>query len=513
MLNAPLRFFDTTPTGRILNRFSNDITTVDGSLPFEFKCTWEYATELMLSVLVVITSLPMMLIASIGTIILVLIGAEFYIRAQISVRRIASVTMSPLITNFNDGLVGNVVIRAFSRQKHFLVSNLVYLNTYTISTKTLYNLNRWIGNYIGLCEAIMPIAAGFLAFAVDLSPRLVGFNLTTMQSLQRLMIEGVRSFNCVETDLNSIERISYYLHDIDQEPEATTADEPPASWPMTGRLEVRNLSIRYHTTAPDVLKGVDFDILPGERVGVVGSTGVGKSSLAISLLRFTYISSGSIQLDGRDITKTNLHSLRRRITFIPQDPACLRGSMKFNLDPFDEVDDTELNAALSASGLVDNVDAGAGSSAASTLSAIPQNESRRKQITLDTQISHGGENLSQGQRQLLAFARALVRRSKLIILDEATSYTDSATDAKIQETIRTSFKDCSILTIAHRLRTIMSFDRILVLANTDGGGGRVVEFDTPLSLLRRRNGVLAKFARDTGEFEELERMASGGHVR
>ena len=232
---------------------------------------------------------------------------------------------------------------------------------------------------------------------------------------------------------------------------------------------------------------------------MVGATGVGKSSLAISLLRFTHISEGSVHLDGRDIMRTNLQTLRRRVTFIPQDPACLHGTIRFNLDPFNEFEDKVLNEALIASGLTDcSTDAGSSQAASSC-----------RRISLDTDITHGGENLSQGQRQLLAFARALVRKSKLIILDEATSFTDSKTDSKIQDTIQKSFDGCSILAIAHRLRTVVSFDRIMVLGNSEGNGGKVVEFDTPLALLKKEDGALARFAKDSGEFEDLVRLAGG----
>jgi len=420
--------------------------------------------------------------------------AEMYIRAQVSVRRIMSIAASFMMTSFNDGLSGSVIIRAFGNQPFFLRDNMQKVNQYIRAAKTNANLNRWLGHWLGVCQTIMPLAAGFLALASDLTPRFIGFCLTAMLSFGAILIELVRTFNNVEVDLNAVERINYYIDNIDQEEEATDAFEPPASWPATGRLEVCHLSVRYSPTGPKVLDDLSFDILPGERVGVVGVTGSGKSSLALSLLRLTNISGGSIYLDGRDIMRTNLHTLRRRVTFIPQDPACLHGTVRSNLDPFDELEDADLNAALIASGITD-CDTDIGSSHAS--------------ITLDTRVSHGGGNLSQGQRQLLAFARALVRRSKLIILDEATSYTDAVTDAKIQETIGTSFQQCSILTIAHRLRTIVSFDRIMVLGNPEGKGGRVIEFDTPLALLERKHGALATFAVDSGEFEELVGLAKG----
>lgn len=227
-----------------------------------------------------------------------------------------------------------------------------------------------------------------------------------------------------------------------------------------GDLRVRDLSVRYSEDGPNVLHKINFEIKPRERVGVVGRTGAGKSSLALSLLRFTERSEGSIIINGRDIDKVNLDSLRQRVTIIPQDPILFSGTIRSNLDPFGDIDDSELQCALEGSGLIDTgsgTDSGIGSESNSGTATPVAQESGTgtKKITLDTMVTAGGDNLSQGQRQLLAFARALVRRSKLVILDEATSSTDHKTDERIQRTLKTSFPDSSILCIAHRLR--MSF--------------------------------------------------------
>lgn len=437
---------------------------------------------------------------------LMLVIAEVYIRASLGTRRLVAVAASPMITHFNDALSGNIVIRAFGRQGHFLKSNMQKVDTYMRALRVQYGLNRWLGNWLSLAQFALPIAAGLIAIHSSMSMKSIGFCLTVLVSFSDNVNRAVRSVNDVEIELNSCERIQHYIHDIDQEATSRSDYDPPASWPTTGTLDVQGMSVRYHPDGPDILKDISFRVQAGERIGIVGASGVGKSSLAISLLRFTYMATGSVYLDGRDISKTNLHALRRKITFIPQDPACLRGTVRFNLDPFEELDDAELNSALIASGL-----------GPQNMMTAPLRDSHSSQgevdsesirvITLETYISHGGENLSQGQRQLLAFARALVRRSKLIILDEATSYTDAATDSRIQETIRTSFRGCSVLTIAHRLRSVVGFDRILVLQNRDGQGGTIAEFDTPRRLLAKTDGVLHRFAKDTGEFDELTRLA------
>jgi ABC-type multidrug transport system fused ATPase/permease subunit len=301
-----------------------------------------------------------------------------------------------------------------------------------------------------------------------------------------------------------------------QEPSSRPEAEPPAAWPTQGDLKVTELSVKYSEDGPEVLNKISFEIKSGERVGIDGRTGAGKSSLALSLLRFTEISNGSIIINGLDVQKINLEALRQRITIIPQDPILFSGTIRTNLDPFGGLDDTELQAALDGSGLagdnVDGVDSGIASAATSGTATPTETESgsapNSKRIGLDTQITSGGGNLSQGQRQLLAFARALIRRSKLVIFDEATSSTDLKTDERIQETIRTSFPDSTLITIAHRLRTVMSFDRIIVLDNL-GNGGEIVEFDTPFNLLQNSEGMLYNLARKSGEFEELLKLAKG----
>jgi len=257
---------------------------------------------------------------------------------------------------------------------------------------------------------------------------MIGFSMSNALSFSSSILRAVRYFNSLEVQLNSFERVKEYI-EMNQEPSSRPEAEPPAAWPTQGDLKVTELSVKYSEDGPEVLNKISFEIKPSERVGIVGRTGAGKSSLALSILRFTEISNGSIVINGLDVQKINLEALRQRITIVPQDPILFSGTIRTNLDPFGCLDDTELQAALDGSGLagdkMDGVDSGIASAATSgttTPTEVGPSAPLNKRIGLDTQITSGGGNLSQGQRQLLAFARALVRRSKLVIFDEVSSH-------------------------------------------------------------------------------------------
>jgi len=279
------------------------------------------------------------------------------------------------------------------------------------------------------CTSIIGAAAGIIALTTkSSSPGMIGFSMSNALAFSSSILSAVRCFNSLEVQLNSFERVKEYM-EMKQEPSSRPEAEPPAAWPTQGDLKVTELSVKYSEDGPEVLNKISFEIKPSERVGIVGRTGAGKSSLALSLLRFTEISNGSIVINGLDVQKINLEALRQRITIVPQDPILFAGTIRTNLDPFGGLDDTELQAALDGSGLagdkMDGVDGGIASAATSGTTTPTEAEPSAaplKRIGLDTQITSGGGNLSQGQRQLLAFARALIRRSKLVIFDEVSTH-------------------------------------------------------------------------------------------
>ncbi|KAG9074954.1 hypothetical protein FRC06_010360 [Ceratobasidium sp. 370] len=310
-----------------------------------------------------------------------------------------------------------------------------------------------------------------------------GFSLNLAIAFSGGILWWVRNLNKFEVQANSLERIQAYIQ-VEQEPEAVPEKVPPAYWPASGNITVENLVARYSADGPAVLHGLSFEIKSGERVGVVGRTGSGKSSLTLSLLRMIPIE-GNVYYDGIPTHAINLDALRSNITTIPQQPELMSGTVRQNLDPFDEHDDAVLNAALRSAGL-------------NTL----QTEDDEGYIGLDSGVSAGGGNFSLGQRQIMALARAIVRRSKVLILDEATAAIDYNTDAAIQHSIRTELNDMTLIIVAHRLQTICDADKIMVLE-----AGKIIEFDSPTALLQRDGGAFKSLVDESGDRDALYAMA------
>ena len=297
---------------------------------------------------------------------------------------------------------------------------------------------------------------------------IISYSLTLTEVLNWL----VRQAADLENNIVAVERIKEYS-EIINEPDWTTVAPPPSNWPELGSIQFKQYSMRYREGLELVLKSIDVNIKGGEKIGIVGRTGSGKSSLTVALFRLVEPANGSIFIDGIDISKIGLHELRTKLTIIPQDPVLFSGTLRVNLDPFQHHSDEEIWNALKLAHLHEFVN---------SLEAGLQNE-----------IAEGGENLSIGQRQLICLARALLRKTKVLILDEATAAIDLETDDLIQATIRSEFKDCTILTIAHRLNTIMDYDRIMVLDN-----GTLIEFDSPKTLMEDQNSIFHSMASKAG---------------
>lgn len=308
--------------------------------------------------------------------------------------------------------------------------------------------------------------------------------------------------------MNGTERIVEYSRipiedQFGREPQPGAENKPvestvPAAWPMEGRLEIEGLVVGYDPDLPPVLKGLSFNVTKNQRIGVVGRTGAGKSSLTLALFRFLEAREGSIRIDGIDISKIGLHDLRSRLAIIPQDPVLFSGTVRSNLDPFNDQTDADLLDAMERVHLIRSSTNGSG-----TATPILANTNVNIFQSLSSRISEGGLNLSQGQRQLLCLARAIVSRPKIMILDEATSAVDMATDFLIQRSVRAEFHDSTLIVIAHRLSTIADFDKILVMSD-----GKAVEFDTPKKLLEAK-GMFWDMVGQTGEKDQLEKIILG----
>ncbi|KAF5327412.1 hypothetical protein D9619_003959 [Psilocybe cf. subviscida] len=486
VLVSTLRWLDETPASRIIARFTQDLDSVDIGVTETFSQVCDMVV-LMFSKLagpVIFTPIfliPGLFIAGAGMFI-----SNLYLRAQMSVKRHMSNARSPVLAHFGAAVVGIVSIRAYGAQDAVMTESMKRINHYTKIARSSNTLNRWISVRMDLLGAIFTSSlAAYLLHNRALSAANTGFSLAMAIEFTHDILWVVYCYNGFEINSNSLERIQAYL-DIDHEPPAIQGGKPPAAWPTNGNLRVENLSARYSLAGPLVLRDINFEVKSGERVGIVGRTGSGKSTLTLALLRLV-LTEGTVYLDDIPTEKINLEELRSKITIIPQVPELLTGTLRRNMDPFEQHSDAELNNALRSAGLF----------------ALHSDEDT-PQWTLDSNIASGGSNLSVGQRQIIALARAIVRNSKLLILDEATSAIDHKTDSIIQTALRHELAaDVSVITVAHRLQTIMDADRIVVLEH-----GRIVECDSPQILLDKPNGVFKALVDESGDRNALYAMVN-----
>ncbi|KAJ7101009.1 hypothetical protein C8R43DRAFT_1141277 [Mycena crocata] len=486
VLGTTLRWLDITPTSRVIARCTVDIRSVDGPISQGLWGLLEMSMSMIIKFGAVILFTPLFFIPG------VLVGflgnwfGQIYIAAQLSVKREMSNAKAPVLGHFGAAIAGLTSIRAYGAQSSIVKISLERIDKYTRTARTFYNLNRWICVRIDVLGGLFAASlAYYLIYFQSHSPSNIGFSLNMAIGFSGMILWWVRVLNDFEIQGNSLERIRGYVS-IEQEPKPTADGVPPAYWPASGKLSVEKLSAKYSNDGPKVLHDISFNIEAGERVGVVGRTGSGKSSLTLALLRCIF-TEGTITYDGIPTSSINLDALRSNITIIPQIPELLTGSLRKNLDLFEQYDDATLNSALRSAGLFDL-----------------QSEMDEGKITLDSEIASGGGNLSVGQRQILALARAIVRGSKLLILDEATSAIDYKTDSIIQTSLRNELpKDTTLLTVAHRLQTIMDSDKIMVL-----DAGRIVEFDTPKELLKNKKGMLRALVDESGDRDALYKLAN-----
>ncbi|KAI0657563.1 multidrug resistance-associated ABC transporter [Cubamyces menziesii] len=521
VVRATMRWYDVTPQGRILNRFSKDIETIDTSISETFHPVNYYIILTIVSVVTIIVVFPLFIFPAIVLGFFYYRVASAFLNTNRDLRRMESNTRSPVFANFTELLEGIVTVRAFGAEQRFLDNLYDAVNLTTGIWYVSWMTNRWLLVTFDTLGATGILAATLFALSGYKDAGMAGVCITSAITFTESVYWTCRFWTDVELDFNSVERVVEYL-DLPQEPPTIIeSNRPPAYWPSStspnrdSLLAVENLVIKYAPDLPPVLHGISFTLKAKERVGLLGRTGSGKSTLAMSLLRFVDPVSGRIIIDGIDISTIGLHDLRSRITFIPQDAALFSGTLRDNLDPFGEHTDAECLDVLhrvhmlSDSQLVSQRPSRAASiheneqdTTTTFVSPSPTEVEGKTVVTLDTQVSPGGTNFSQGQRQLIAMARALLRRSAIIILDEATSSIDFATDAKIQATIREEFGDSLLLTVAHRLRTVIDYDRLIVLDK-----GEIAEFDTPLNLIHKEGGIFRGMCIKSGTFGELEAAA------
>ncbi|RPD53734.1 P-loop containing nucleoside triphosphate hydrolase protein [Lentinus tigrinus ALCF2SS1-7] len=485
VLGTTLRWLDTTPTSRIIARCTADIQSVDSEMARELHSVVEGAIFMILKIGSVAFMLPIYIVPSVIVAVLGALISQVYMRAQLSVKREMSNAKAPVLGHFGSAIAGLVSIRAYGAQEAFKQESYARMDRYNRAGLTYEALNRWVTIRVDILgSALSAVLAAYLAYGANLSASNAGFAMAMAVGFSSFILGWLKMFYEFQVTANSLERIQQYMT-IEQEPKPTKEGVPPAYWPASGDLRVEKLTARYSSDGPAVLHGLSFEVKSGERVGIVGRTGSGKSSLTLALLR-CIVTEGKVYYDGIPTDSMNLDALRSNITIIPQMPELLSGTLRQNLDPFGQHDDATLNDALRSAGLFSL-----------------QEEGDHARITLDSEIAGGGGNLSVGQRQIIALARAIVRRSKLLILDEATSAIDYETDSVIQKSLREELgRDVTVLTVAHRLQSIMDADRIMVL-----DAGNLVEYDKPSELLKKEGGYFRSLVDESGDKAALYRMA------
>ncbi|KAJ7612577.1 P-loop containing nucleoside triphosphate hydrolase protein, partial [Roridomyces roridus] len=489
VLRAPLRWLDTTPTSRIVARVTNDIRAVDEAVAEHLWPLAALLTAMLVRLIAIVIYAPAFFFPGVAVGVIGVYIGQVYISAQLPVKRFMSNNRAPVLAHFGAAISGLVSIRAFGAQSKFGLESLSRIDRYTRAARNFYDFNRWVSIRIDVLGALFSAGlAAYLVYVKPISAGDTGFSINMAIAFTSMLLFAVRTWNRFEVQCNSLERIQAYI-DIEHEKPATETGKPPAYWPASGDLRVENLTARYSEDNPEILHGLSFNVKSGERIGIVDKnrfTDDMQSSLTLSLLR-CILTEGCMVYDGIDTAELNLDALRSSITIIPQVPELLSGTLRTNLDPFGQYDDADLNAALRSAGLF----------------ALQSESEARNAITLDSVISVGGNNLSVGQRQILALARAIVRKSKILILDEATSAIDYRTDSIIQNSLRQELHGVSLLTVAHRLQTVMDADRIMVL-----DAGHIVEFDSPKKLLKIEGGKLRAMVDESRDRDKLYGMAN-----
>ncbi|GFN99334.1 multidrug resistance-associated protein 1 [Plakobranchus ocellatus] len=472
IMRSPMNFFDTTPSGRILNRFSRDVETIDNTIPAQFRSWMSTFFGTVSTVIVISYSTPIFMVVILPLGILYYLIQRFYIPTSRQLKRIESTTRSPIYTHFSETITGAGSIRAYKATDRFILEseakvdkNLKYYFGGIASNRWLAVRLEFLGNLLVLSAAM------FAVVSENVNQSLVGLSVSYALQITGGLNWLVRMTTDLETNIVSVERVKEYMETPTEAAWINPFKRPIPSWPAQGSVSFIDYKMRYRDGQEPVLKGINCSIEGGEKIGIVGRTGAGKSSMTVSLFRLIEALSGSIIIDGTTISDIGLHDLRSRITILPQDPVLFSGSLRMNLDPFDTYDDSTIWRALEHAHLKAFAESTPGQ--------------------LQYQCGEGGQNLSVGQRQLVCLARSLLRKTRILVLDEATAAVDMETDDLIQATIRSQFSDCTVLTIAHRLNTIMDYDRIMVLAN-----GEIKELDTPKALLENKSSMFYSMAKD-----------------
>ncbi|CAX44186.1 oligomycin resistance ATP-dependent permease, putative [Candida dubliniensis CD36] len=527
VLHAPMSFMDTTPMGRILNRFTKDTDVLDNEIGDQLRFFLFVFANIIGVLILCVIYLPWFAIAIPFLGFLFVSIANYYQASAREIKRLEAIQRSLVYNNFDETLSGMITIKAYHATERFALKNNYLIDRMNEAYYITIANQRWLAIHMDFVAALFALLIALLCVnrVFNISASSVGLIVSYVFQIAGQLSMLIRTYTQVENEMNSAERLHTYAQNLPKEaPYIITENTPPPNWPNKGAIEFDNASLAYRPGLPLVLKNLKFKINPMEKIGICGRTGAGKSSIMTALYRLSELESGKIIIDDIDISTLGLKDLRSKLSIIPQDPVLFRGSIRKNLDPFNEHSDDKLWDALRRTGLIEE----------SRLDIVkkqikPKIENNKKddkkkeeeeeeeddddddgvgstlhKFHLDQTVEEEGSNFSLGERQLIAFARALVRDSRILILDEATSSVDYETDSKIQHTIIKEFKDCTILCIAHRLKTIINYDRILVLDK-----GEIKEFDTPWNLFNSENSIFQQMCHRSNITEQDFQEATG----
>ncbi|KAF5207977.1 Abc transporter c family member [Thalictrum thalictroides] len=470
IFRAPMSFFDATPSGRILNRASTDQSAVDLNIPYQIGA-FAFAIIQLVGIIIVMSQVAwqvfIIFIPVIGTCIWY---QQYYIPTARELARLIGVCKAPLIQHFAESISGSSTIRSFDQESRFMDTNLKLMDSY--SRPKFYSA----GSMEWLCFRLDMLSSITFAFSLmflisvpegTIDPGIAGLAVTYGLNLNMLQAWVIWNLCNLENKIISVERILQYTCLTSEPPLVIEAHRPDGDWPAHGEINIHNLQVRYAPHMPLVLRGLTCTIPGGMKTGIVGRTGSGKSTLIQTLFRLVEPAAGQILIDGLNISTIGLHDLRSRLSIIPQDPTMFEGTVRSNLDPLEEHTDEHIWEALDKCQLGDEV--------------------RKKEGKLDSTVTENGENWSMGQRQLVCLGRVLLKRSQVLVLDEATASVDTATDNLIQQTLRQHFSDSTVITIAHRITSVLDSDLVLLLDQ-----GLILEQDSPSKLLENNSSLFAK---------------------
>ncbi|KAG5729874.1 Multidrug resistance-associated protein 1 [Termitomyces sp. T112] len=468
VLGSPVSFFDTTPMGRIQSRLSKDQDTLD----VEIAATlWQFlstSASVLGTIALVFYTFPLLGIIFAPLIVLYYICSVFYRRTSVETKRLDSILRSVLYGSYSETLTGLATIRAYGEQNASIIIAEKGLDLENRAYYMTISIQRWLSVRLDLFGNVLILGIALFAagYRHSVNPAKIGVVLSYTLAITQTFSEMINQFAKNEQNMNAVERVLHYT-ELSPEAASTTPDDPPPSWPEKGQISFTNVDLAYREGLPLVLKDVSFNVHSGEKIGIVGRTGAGKSSLLHALFRTVELRNGKIEIDGCDISRMGLSTLRNSIALVPQDSTMFIGTLRSNLDPKGLCTDAELVSVIQRAGLLSRSD--------------PTVDVK---FSLDSTVGDEGSNYSVGEKQLIALCRALVKNSRVIILDEATSSVDVETDAKLQRTIKKEFASSTLLCIAHRLNTIAYYDRVLVM-----DAGKVAEFDTVLNLYDNETSI------------------------